>query len=541
MFAHLIIDVATDPSISLPEVKVALIQPMKAKKRKKLPLPEGAERIIIATCETGETEDFDAMKDIKSDVDVVKKANPNYSEYASNKVFRSPKANLVADPLPKRVFTAKGKRRRERMQKRSSIRIGIPRVLNMYSLNPLFAGYFEALGIKPRNLIYSDFTNEELYKSGTKRGSIDPCFPSKVGIPHVHNLLFVKHKKWPLDYIFFPMVDALPSIIDTGGTSRACPTVQMTPDVVKAAFTQEDHVFNDLGITYLSTFTDPGEPELFTTQMYDEFKDILGVSKAENARAVNEGFRCLQAFYDTMRSKAIHTLEELEANNGIGVVVLGRPYHNDPGITHDIFEEFQIRGYPVFTIDSLPINHPLTDQLFADDVANGVIKTPMDIDDVWKNSYSENTNRKIWAAKFTARHPNLVALEMSSFKCGHDAPIYATVEEIIEKSGTPYFCFKDLDENKPAGSIKIRIETIEYFLKRYQDTLAKRKKKEQYVSDELSKYKAKLYRDLAGSMGDNSQTISPRVALDGAQEPSLERPPTQKPVAEQRVPETMDS
>ncbi len=84
----------------------------------------------------------------------------------------------------------------------------------------------------------------------------------------------------------------------------------------------------------------------------------------------------------------------------------------------------------------------------------------MAITDVWKNSYSENTSRKIWAAKYVARHPNLVALELSSFKCGHDAPIYTVVEEIVEHSGTPYFCFKDIDENKPTGSIKIRVETI---------------------------------------------------------------------------------
>ena len=39
------------------------------------------------------------------------------------------------------------------------------------------------------------------------------------------------------------------------------------------------------------------------------------------------------------------------------------------------------------------------------------------------------------------------------------------VEEIVENSGTPFFAFKDIDENKPTGSIKIRIETIAYFRK----------------------------------------------------------------------------
>jgi predicted nucleotide-binding protein (sugar kinase/HSP70/actin superfamily) len=95
----------------------------------------------------------------------------------------------------------------------------------------------------------------------------------------------------------------------------------------------------------------------------------------------------------------------------------------------------------------------------------------MDIGDVWKHSFSANSALKLWAAKFTARHPSLIAVELSNFKCGHDAPIYSVIEKIIETSGTPYFAFKDIDENKPSGSIKLRIETIDYFLRLYHREL----------------------------------------------------------------------
>jgi predicted nucleotide-binding protein (sugar kinase/HSP70/actin superfamily) len=120
----------------------------------------------------------------------------------------------------------------------------------------------------------------------------------------------------------------------------------------------------------------------------------------------------------------------------------------------------------------------------------------MDIRDAWKNSYSENTSQKIWAAKYTARHPNLVALELSSFKCGHDAPIYAAVEETVTKSGTPYFSFKDIDENKPTGSIKIRVETISYFLKRYREDILRRKQKQVEIDAKLKEFEATLRAEL---------------------------------------------
>ena len=122
----------------------------------------------------------------------------------------------------------------------------------------------------------------------------------------------------------------------------------------------------------------------------------------------------------------------------------------------------------------------------------GLITHPLDIQDVWKNRYSTSTNHKVWAAKFTARHPNLVALEVSSFKCGHDAPIYGVIEGIIEQSGTPYFSFKDLDENKPSGSIRIRVETIDYFLRRYREDVIKRRQIEGNIEAELAAFEQVL-------------------------------------------------
>jgi len=180
----------------------------------------------------------------------------------------------------------------------------------------------------------------------------------------------------------------------------------------------------------------------------------------------------------------------------LGIVLLARPYHHDPGINHEILEEFQKQGYPVFAQDSLPIDPDILDQLFGEEVQAGLIKDPMDISDVWKNSYSENTSRKVWVAKYVARHPNLVALELSSFKCGHDAPIYTVVEEIVENAGTPYFCFKDIDENKPSGSIKIRVETIAYFLKRYREDMVAKKTKRLTLEERMHAYERTLREEL---------------------------------------------
>ena len=197
-----------------------------------------------------------------------------------------------------------------------------------------------------------------------------------------------------------------------------------------------------------------------------------------------------------MRKRAREVLDTLERENRLGIVMLGRVYHHDPGLNHEIMEEFQKLGYPVFSQSLLPMDEDLLDRLFGEEVRSGSITHALDIRDVWKNAYSGSTNHKIWAAKFTARHPNLVALEISNFKCGHDAPIYSVIEDIIENSGTPYFSFKDLDENKPTGSIKIRVETIDYFLKRYQETLLKKAETAKELERQLAEYERSLRMQL---------------------------------------------
>jgi activator of 2-hydroxyglutaryl-CoA dehydratase/predicted nucleotide-binding protein (sugar kinase/HSP70/actin superfamily) len=513
------IDVKAAPdaakAISLPMAPTPAPAPAPAKKSKsKVPLQMDEQRLIIATCEKGTVEDVNDMREIKKGLDAVKAANPNLVEIAAHEVFKSPEVANVADPLPKltawNFLSHKTLRERiDKMQKRSQIRIGIVRALNMYSTAPFFLGYFQSLGLDPTNLIFSDYTSEQLYKEGAKRGAIDPCFPSKIGIPHVHNLLHHKHSPdKPLHFIFFPMIDSLSSFIENALDHRACPTVTTTPEATKAAFIKESNVFKDHGVVYKNTFVQLDDATALKRQMFEDWQSELGLSEAENERAVEEGLKAMRAYDQHMRSLSRQVLETLAKEQRLGVVLLARPYHNDPGLNHEITDELQKLGYPILTQDHLPIDEDILQPLFGAEVARGDFASPLSIEDAWKNSYSENTNRKVWAAKFTARHPNLVALELSSFKCGMDAPIYSVIEEIIENSGTPYFCFKDIDENKPAGSIKIRIETISYFLRRYRDRMNARQSKLAEIERQLAELEQRLQRQYAAEVSSSAAVES---------------------------------
>jgi len=466
-------------------------------RKTKVPLLIGEQRLIISTCEKGQVEDVDSMKGIKSGLDSVKNANPNFVDIAARDAFKMRKVADVADPIPSRAWLKPAKERIAKMQNRKNIRIGIPRVLNVYTYAPLFNGYFQSLGLASENIVYSDYTNGELYRMGSTRGAIDPCFPAKIGIAHVHNLIAIKGARKQFDVIFFPMFDVLSSPLHKITGSNACPTVTATPETVKAAFTKENNVFAEHGITYVNPMMNTRDHKLFAQQMFEAFGPFLGLSQEENERAVKVGFEALEEYDAGIRKRAREVLDQLEREDRIGIVMLGRPYHHDPGLNHEIMEEFQKLGYPIFSQNTLPMDEDMLDRLFGEEVRSGVISHALEINDVWKNSYSTSTNHKVWAAKFTARHPNLVALEVSSFKCGHDAPIYGVIEGIIEKSGTPYFCFKDLDENKPSGSIRIRVETIDYFLRRYKEDIIKRRVTEEQIEAQLEEY-ARALRAVQG-------------------------------------------
>ncbi len=433
------------------------------------PPTHAAERFVISTCEKGQVDDTDALKQILGRIKRNAQENPNLIDLAAKTVWRSWSPGNACSTGPGRVW-GRGRRARAR-ERRKAIRIGIPRILNLYGYAPLFTAYMEALGIPFENLEFSSFTADGMYREGSRRGSIDPCFPAKVATAHVHDLIYRVHRRKALDFIFSPMLDTLSGPQAELGAVNSCATVIASPQTVRAAFVKESDVFSENDIAYFCPLLNLSDELLFTRQMFEVWSDPLGLTESENRGAVREGFAALARWSDALQRRAGEVLAMLEREGRLGIVMLGRIYHHDPGLNHGIFEEFQKLGYPVFSQNTLPMDRKTLESLFREDLIAGYIENPLDINDVWKHPHIANTSLKIWAAKFTARHPNLVGVEFSNFKCGHDAPTYQLIEKIIECAGRPYFSFKDVDENKPSGSIRVRIETIDYFLREHRSEL----------------------------------------------------------------------
>ncbi len=489
--------------------------------------PDGRTSRYISgfSCEKGTVESKEALKQLTARRKDLKEKFPNLVDYESKLAFRTfytpqpiPEAGTLIDTVEvKKTLLGKIKRTTVRrpiarsseaaLKRRKNLRVGIPRVLNLYSTAPVWRTYFETLGFTSRNVVFSDYTSEEMWAEGGKYGSIDPCYPSKVAQAHIHNLLFHKHTKEKLDYIFFPSITHVPTFVAGTVESTTCPIVAGAPNVMKAAFTKEVDFFARAGLEYVDDAVTLTERNYFKKQMFEMWGKRLDLSEDENDIACDEGFAALRCYDEEMQRHGLETLERLERENGVGVLLLGRPYHSDPGLNHDVLEEFQALGYPILSMRSLPKDPAWLMRFFKDDMARGMITSPLEVSDVWPENYSTNSVQKVWAAKFAARHPNVVVLDLSSFKCGHDAPTYGLIDSIISSSGTPYSALHDVDANKPGGSIKIRVKTYGHTLKLYKERLEDLAAKR----TELEKLVAAKREELLARRGD---TLRARLAHD---------------------------
>ena len=344
--------------------------------------------------------------------------------------------------------------------------VGLPRTLNLWRFAPFFNTYLRTVLPSDARVIWSKETTGRMIEAGRRFNSTDLCLPGNYSAAHINDLIGRGVK-----CIINPAMVTLDSSSCGNVGAAACPVAMANPDIVRAAFTTGTDWFQRNGVDYFAPVLHMDNESLMTQELWEFAGAAFGTSRSMHNHAVQQGWAAYRAFYDMLSSAATASLRAITGRNQVAVLFLGHPYHYDSGICHGIPDELQRRGYPVFTTESLPRDRKFLEALFGNDIRNGTLQDPFDIRDVWKHSLSENVSRKIWAAKVAARIPQLAIVDFLSFRCGPDASAMHVVEQIARCSKTPYYAFHDMDENKPTGSISIRLETIDYYLQQYQRAL----------------------------------------------------------------------
>ncbi len=460
----------------------------------KTPSGNSARYIAGFSCEDGTVESAESLKELKESRKALQSSVPNLVKSEAKELFRSrgeidydSKSKPIYEQSVKLTLGGWGPILRKQVKRdfvasstadkeyRSGLTIAIPKVLNIYSIAPFIRRYLEALDINSRSIMFTDFSNEDMYLEGAKYGSVDSCYPAKVAQSHVYSILNNKRfQRRGVDYIWFPAITNLPGYVEYSMGQTSCPIVSGTPQVVYSAFTKELNLFDKSDVEYVQDALNFENEELLKEQLFETWGSKLRITKDESNWAITQANIAMKEADTEITKEGMNILENARKNQEIVILLLGRPYHSDPGLNHEILDEFQSLGFKTLSMRSVPKDKEYLHRYFDADLEERIIESEFDIRDVWAENYSTNSAQKVWAAKFAARHPNVAVVDLSSFKCGHDAPTYSIIDKILGASKTPHLTLHDIDANKPGGSIKIRVKTFAYTLEQYRLTLAER-------------------------------------------------------------------
>ena len=363
--------------------------------------------------------------------------------------------------------------------------IGIPRVLNIYDSYPFWFTLLTKLGFR---VIISDDSSKKLYEKGIDTISSDSiCYPAKMVHGHIINLIEKGVKT-----IFYPCVIFEEKEDKKAQNQFNCPIVISYPEVIKNNL----DILKEKNINMMIPFFSMASKEVLYKTVYEEFEKF-GVDRKEVEEAVDAAWEERYNFRRDMQNKAKEVMEWLEETGKTGIVLCGRPYHNDKEIHHGIPNIINSFGIAVLTGDAVASLTSLEDGLR--------------VIDQW--TYHSRLYR---AATFVGKHPNLELVELNSFSCGLDAVTTDQVQEILSNYGKVHTLLK-IDEVSNMGAVRIRIRSLLAALQdkkkavkkivkdkiEYRKNLFTKKMKEEYtiLAPQMSPIHFGLLKDAFGAEG----------------------------------------
>lgn len=313
------------------------------------------------------------------------------------------------------------------------IKVGIPRILNMYEDFPFWNALLHAAGFDV--ILSSDSTFSQYEGALNTVMSDNICFPAKLAHSHLKEL----NENPEVDRILMPYV-VYEHNDDPKNTLNSfnCPVVSGYSDVIKSVI--------DLKKPIDSPVINFAQSKALEKQIVDYLKK-LGVDRKTARKALREALYAQTAYSAEIKTKAWEILNQNEEKPRLTILLAGRPYHTDPLVQHKLSE----------MIANLGVN------VISEDIARG----SSDNNDAY-NSQPETYLVKQWAymnrimkaAQWAAEQgDNVHFVQMTSFGCGPDSFIQDEIRDIMKRHNKPFTLLK-IDDVSNIGSLKLRVRSL---------------------------------------------------------------------------------
>ncbi len=308
------------------------------------------------------------------------------------------------------------------------VKIGIPRVLNMYDNFPFWNTLFTELNIEV--ILSSPTTEIDQQKAYGSVMSDNICYPAKLVHAHIYDLLDKQ-----VDRIFYPIARYEKNEFSNAVNTYNCPVVTGYPDVINNTFD-----FDEYNIAYDMLPVSFHNNSLLAKACFNYVKQF-GVDKKTFEKAFQKARQQDDKIREELRKQGDDILTEAKKTNQPVIMLTGRPYHADPAVNQNIPGIITDMGIDVVTEDIVPANH------------NTNFKN------VHVLSQWQYSNRIYHAMEWAGKQKNLHVIQLNSFGCGPDAVVMDEAREILKKYNK-YHTVIRIDEGNNVAPVKLRIRSL---------------------------------------------------------------------------------
>ncbi|MVX67285.1 CoA activase [Clostridium chromiireducens] len=333
--------------------------------------------------------------------------------------------------------------------------IGIPRVLFLNKMFPMFNEIFKRLGY---NVLLSDATNEEIIGLSQEYSFEETCFPVKLINGHVAWLLEKK-----VDYIFLPHLYTMKHSGSGVREDYACVYMQTSPKIIESVFNLEEKNIKLISPVLSFNF---GKQYMIKTLL--SLGKELGKNKIETAAAVMSGMKKFMDYERNLEALGTEVLKNIGKDEKV-FVMISRVYNIiDPALNLGIENELKKRGYKVLHLTHLEASE-------------------MDLGEEYSNMYWPFGQHIITGAKIIRKHKNLYPIYITNHGCGPDTILTHYFKK--EMGSKPYLHI-EVDEHSSKVGVITRVEAFINSIKNCESNKSLEKgSKDVDVSKKLENFK----------------------------------------------------